>query len=424
MKKPIQRKPAESKEYKSKPASFIKKVNPQIAERQKKHFRAQLKEAVEGIFKEGTYLDKGIERTFKKNKNWRGYEKRVFVESITGMLKNWRLLVALAGLQDKEIFRNFYDLIDIWEWLSNKTKHDDNDRLKERLIRLKKSPAVYYSFPDWQMELFKKEIPHKWEKVLASLNSTAPHTIRLNPIKVSTTEFFEYLDENKIEIEKNESSYYAYDVITYGGIFRTEAFKNGWFELQDAASQEVSVGLEVQPGMRVIDACAGAGGKSLHLATLMQNKGKIIALDTKLYKLQELKRRAARAGASIIEVKEIDSTKVIKRLKETADRVLIDAPCSGTGVYRRNPDAKWRLQPTDIERVLEQQYDILTKYSEMVKVGGKMVYAVCSVLPSEGEKQVERFISENLGWELEKETRFWPDETKCDGFYFARLLKK
>lgn len=424
MKKPEQRKPVQNKTYAKTPNPYLKKVNPQTVERQKKHFRAQLKEAVESVFKEGTYLDKAIEKIFKKNKKWRGYEKRTFVETINGMLKNWRLLVALEGLQDKEIFRNFYDLIDVWEWLSNKTKHDNNEKLKERLIRFKKSPAVYYSFPDWQAELFKKEIPHKWEKVLASLNGTAPHTVRLNPLKASTTEFFEFLNEAQIQIEKNEVSYYAYDVITYGGLFRTEAFKNGWFELQDAASQEVSVGLDVQPGMRVIDACAGAGGKSLHLAALMQNKGKIIALDTKAYKLQELKRRSARAGASIIEAKEIDSTKVIKRLKETADRVLIDAPCTGTGVYRRNPDAKWRLKPEDITRVLEQQYDILTKYSEMVKVGGKMVYATCSVLPSEGEKQVERFINENPGWELEKETRFWPDEVGTDGFYLARIIKK
>ena len=138
-------------------------------------------------------------------------------------------------------------------------------------------------------------------------------------------------------------------------VFSTEAFQRGLFEVQDASSQCVAPFAEVAPGMRVIDACAGAGGKSLHLAAIMENKGQLIALDIHQYKLKELKRRAKRAGAHNIETRLIDSTKVIKKLHQSADRVLIDAPCSGLGVLRRNPDAKWKLNLDFIERITKEQ---------------------------------------------------------------------
>jgi len=124
---------------------------------------------------------------------------------------------------------------------------------------------------------------------------------------------------------------------------KLKLLKKEFFEVQDASSQKVAHALNLEPGLRVIDACAGAGGKTLHIAALMENKGQIIAMDIYGNKLKELKRRAKRAGAHNLETREIDSTKVIKKLHNSADRVLIDAPCTGLGVLRRNPDAKWKL---------------------------------------------------------------------------------
>jgi 16S rRNA (cytosine967-C5)-methyltransferase len=173
--------------------------------------------------------------------------------------------------------------------------------------------------------------------------------------------------------------------------------------------------------MRVVDACAGAGGKSLHLAALMKNKGNIIALDTKEFKLAELKKRAKRAGASIIESRFIDSTKVIKRLKDSADRLLLDVPCSGLGVMRRNPDTKWMLKPNEIENVIHTQREILERFSAICKPGGKMVYATCSILPSEGKNQINWFLEKNNNWELEGEKQYSPLNFDCDGFYMALL---
>jgi len=174
--------------------------------------------------------------------------------------------------------------------------------------------------------------------------------------------------------------------------------------------------------MRVVDACAGSGGKTLHLAALMQNKGRIIAMDTFERKLEDLRKRASRAGADIIETRAITSTKVIKRLSGQADRLLLDVPCSGLGVLKRNPDTKLKLQPDDIDKVRKIQSEILASYPNMVKPGGLMVYATCSVLPSEDEEQVRNFLKNNSSnWDLLEEKRLWPATDGFGGFYMALL---
>ena len=183
-------------------------------------------------------------------------------------------------------------------------------------------------------------------------------------------------------------------------VFVTEAFKDGWFEVQDASSQLVAEFLDVKPGMKVVDTCAGAGGKTLHLASLMENKGLLIAMDIYESKLKKLKVRARRNGVHNFDMRVIDSTKPIKKLHNKADRVLIDAPCSGLGVLRRNPDAKWKLEPEFLDRIRGVQADVLQQYSKIVKPGGKLVYATCSVLPSENQDQVNKFLASDIGKEF------------------------
>ena len=206
-------------------------------------------------------------------------------------------------------------------------------------------------------------------------------------------------------------------------VFKLPTFKEGKFEVQDASSQLVAPFTDVSPGMRVIDACAGGGGKTLHLASLMQNAGHIIAMDNDQRKLDELKRRARRAGATNIETRLIDSTKVIKRLNNSADRVLLDVPCSGLGVLKRNPDAKWKLNLDYIDRVRKIQQDILDRYSQMVKANGKLIYATCSILSSENQHQVNSFLSAHPNFALEEQKQIFPSEG-FDGFYMARMTRK
>jgi 16S rRNA (cytosine967-C5)-methyltransferase len=175
----------------------------------------------------------------------------------------------------------------------------------------------------------------------------------------------------------------------------------------------------------VVDACAGAGGKTLHMASLMQNKGQIIAMDLYESKMKQLKIRAKRNGAFNIEYRIIDSTKVIKKLYDKADRLLIDAPCSGIGVLKRNPDSKWKLQPEFIDNIKQTQKEILQSYCKMVKTGGKMVYATCSVLPSENREQINWFLTTDEGkkFKFVADKSVFAHQSGFDGFYMALLEK-
>jgi 16S rRNA (cytosine967-C5)-methyltransferase len=195
--------------------------------------------------------------------------------------------------------------------------------------------------------------------------------------------------------------------------------------VQDYGSQQIASFMEVEPGMKVIDACAGAGGKSLHLAALMKNKGHILSLDIYEKKLIELQRRARRNGVHIIEAKIIESSKTIKRLKEKADRLLLDVPCTGLGVLRRNPDAKWKLSPSFLEEVKITQQNLLRDYSSMVKPGGKLIYATCSILPSENENQIKTFLDSKEGqvFTLENQKTLLPNDFGYDGFFMAKLKR-
>ncbi|MEO8759943.1 MAG: RsmB/NOP family class I SAM-dependent RNA methyltransferase, partial [Bacteroidia bacterium] len=191
--------------------------------------------------------------------------------------------------------------------------------------------------------------------------------------------------------------------------------------IQDASSQLVATFLRVEPGMTIIDACAGAGGKTLHISALTLNKSKVIAMDIEERKLTELQKRATRAGAKI-DSKLISSTKTITDLNKTADRLLLDVPCSGLGVLKRNPDAKWKLSLERINELKKIQQQILQDYTCMLKVGGLLVYATCSILPSENNKQVELFLANNKNFSFIEDKTIYPSEG-FDGFYMC-LMKR
>jgi len=172
----------------------------------------------------------------------------------------------------------------------------------------------------------------------------------------------------------------------------------------------------------VIHACAGAGGKSLALAARMQGKGRLLAMDIEQWKLDNLQQRAKRAGAGNIETRLISSSKTIKRLADKADFLLLDVPCTGSGVLRRNPDAKWQA-PMRLNELRQLQRDILQRYSKMLAVGGELVYATCSIFPSENEQQVQQFLAERTEFILEQQQQISPAATGFDGFYWARLRR-
>ncbi|THD36631.1 MAG: RsmB/NOP family class I SAM-dependent RNA methyltransferase [Sphingomonas sp.] len=216
----------------------------------------------------------------------------------------------------------------------------------------------------------------------------------------------------------------------------TDAFRSGQVEVQDAGSQMVTLAARVTPGMAVIDLCAGAGGKSLALAAMMNNEGAILATDTDRGRLSRLPPRAERAGASIIETRLLNPNTEAAALADwtaRADVVLIDAPCSGTGTWRRNPEARWRLTPARIERLVDTQRRLLGVAVPLVKPGGALVYIVCSLLDEEGADQLTHFLSAHPDWTAEPPipfgrprgagVRLTPAHDQTDGFFVARLVR-
>lgn len=383
-------------------------------------------QALDAIFEQGQYADKVIERTLKSNPKWGARDRSFIAETTYEMVRWWRLINYLSPSND------YWDLFGTY-WLMQGNAlppWEEFARLKAEKIKGKfeslKNPAILESIPDWLEEIGERELGEKWHAEIQSLNEEAEVVLRVNTLKTTRERLKNLLAADGIQTYIVKGYPDALVLEERQNVFRNPAFKDGLFEVQDASSQLVAAALAVEPGMRVIDACAGAGGKSLHLAALMENKGKVISMDVEEWKLQQAKLRARRNGVSIFEPKLIEGSKTIKRLKESADRLLLDVPCSGLGVLRRNPDTKWKLSPESIEKVLQTQQELLQTYPSMLKPGGQMVYATCSILPSENENQVKKFLESEAGkdFQLIEENKVLAQESGFDGFYIARLLKK
>ena len=386
------------------------------------------------ILNEGKYADKVIQQLLKRDKRW-GSRDRGFVAETTYDIVRWkRLYTEIADVKAPYDRENIWRIFAVWATLRGIKLPDWSyfestplRKIKGRFDELSKTRKFKESIPDWLDELGVKELGESvWTKEIAALNEQADVVLRVNTLNTSKEKLQALLFDDGIETESIKGYASALKLTERANVFQTESFKKGYFEVQDASSQLVAEFLDVKPGMRVVDTCAGAGGKALHLASLMENKGQIIALDIYAHKLNELKRRAKRDGAWNIETRPIESTKVIKKLYDKADRVLIDAPCSGLGVLRRNPDAKWKLQPEFIENIKATQQDILQQYSRIVKAGGKLVYATCSILPSENKEQVDKFLTSDLGKDFTfvKDKSILSHISGYDGFYMALLEKK
>jgi 16S rRNA (cytosine967-C5)-methyltransferase len=387
---------------------------------------------IRDVIKEGTNLDKALEKVMKANKKWNFRNRTYIYETCSDMIRYWRLIATAADADKNFTDNQFYRIYAAWFVFRDKElpmlpafKEVNTDTIEQRLRKYQKITKIRESYPDWMDELGRAQLGASWDKMAIALNEEPKMVLRANTLKTTVTKLIEILAEHRIESNIIPWSPNAVELVYRRNVFRLPEFKEGYFEVQDGASQMVADFLQVKPGMRAIDACAGTGGKSLHLAALMQNKGRLIALDNKAFKLEELKKRARRAGVSIIEAKEIESTKTAKRLSNTADRLLLDLPCSGLGVLRRNPDAKWKLQPHEITNLIDQQREIMERFAPTVKSGGKMVYATCSILPMEGEDQVKWFMEKHgEHWILEGEKRYSPTQFDADGFYMALLVKK
>ncbi|RYD85647.1 MAG: RsmB/NOP family class I SAM-dependent RNA methyltransferase [Verrucomicrobiaceae bacterium] len=278
------------------------------------------------------------------------------------------------------------------------------------------------SIPDWLDALGVEELGEEaWAKELTALNERAPVYLRVNTLRGTRAAAVEWLAGYNIVATEVEGLPDAL-VLAPGKALPKTLRLDGRVEIQDAGSQLIAPLVNPQPGERVIDACSGAGGKSLHLAALMGAEGRVFAMDVEPKKLAELERRAKRANANkCISAKEITAA-TTKDFAQIADRLLIDAPCSGLGTLKRQPDLKWRLKPAALERVRGIQKELLGSYPAMLKPGGTLVYATCSILPSENRGAIDSIL-DGGGFELVSEHSISPAAMGYDGFYSAVLRK-
>jgi len=367
------------------------------------------------------HADRVVEKILKQDPRWGSRDRKFVAETIYDIIRWKRLFEACAGPGHWQLFACWliHHNIELPYW--PELAECDVQKIKEK-SDWAHSRAVRESIPDWMDEIGQQSLGAGWEKELSALNRTAPVTLRCNTLKVTRRELADALYNEGFETTASDNFPDALQLSKRANVFRTQAFRDGLFEVQDAGSQEIAPFCKANAGMRIIDACAGGGGKTLHLAAITGNKGRIIALDTEDWKLQELKKRARRAGISTIETRAITDRKVIKRLQGQADRLLLDVPCSGLGVLKRNPDAKWKLSPESIAGTIRLQEEILEEYPIMLKPGGEMVYATCSILPQENENQIRRFLELHKEFQLLEEKHLLPSGG-TDGFYMARLRK-
>ena len=389
---------------------------------------------LDGTFNQNFYADKTIEKILKSDKRW-GSRDRGFIAETSYEIIRWkRLYSQISETKSPYKYGELWKMFSVWAVLKGiplpnwkEFENTPTRRIKGKFDSLVKIRKFRESIPDWLDRTGCDELgENRWTSELSALNEKANVIIRANSLKINVNDLRKELQKEDIQVEKINGFPEALKLRERKNLFKTKAFQNGYFELQDASSQLVAPFLKAEKGMKICDVCAGAGGKTLHLSAITENKGQIIAMDIFKNKLFELKRRAKRNNAFNIETRLIENNKSIKRLHGKIDRLLIDAPCSGLGVLRRNPDSKWKLSQNFLDKIKDTQQEILKRYSPMLKENGKLVYATCSILPSENELQIKKFLKTEQGkkFKVEDEKKISPAQSGFDGFYMARLSFK
>lgn len=301
--------------------------------------------------------------------------------------------------------------------------------------------AVTHSHPHWLVERWIASFGLRETLELCRAdNGIAPLTIRVNRLKANREEVIRHLQENGFSAERTKFSPDGLALSHAGrGLRELPAYREGWIQVQDEASQLVSRLLNPQPGEKILDACAGAGVKTTHLAEMMKNQGIIRAVDVSARKIEVLIANADRMGVSIVVPQVRDLRQDFEaRCRGVFDGVLLDVPCSGLGTLRRNPEIKWRIRPDDIQRQADLQKRLLDRVAEAVRPGGRLLYSTCSVMPEENEHVIADFLSRHADFcrlridsvippTMLTEQGFFrtrPDLQGMDGFFGALLQRR
>jgi 16S rRNA (cytosine967-C5)-methyltransferase len=281
----------------------------------------------------------------------------------------------------------------------------------EALERPSMPAAMRGNFPEWLHSYLERAFGGRLHEEMAALNAEAPLDLRVNRLKGDRETARVALRHEDIKATPTPWSPVGLRVRERIPLSTLDAFREGLLEVQDEGSQLAALLADARPGMRVVDFCAGAGGKTLALAAEMRNRGHLVACDVSAHRLERATQRLRRAGASIVQRQPLSShrDKWVKRHAGSFDRVLVDAPCTGIGTWRRNPDAKWRLKPEDVTELAALQADILASAQRLVKPGGRLIYVTCSLLAEENELQVERFLGQHADFKLVPVAQVWAE---------------
>ena len=385
---------------------------------------------LEQVLVDGAYAHQVLELLLQSNKKWGARDRSFIAEHFYAIVRYQRLYGYAVGIESIStraeawlVLGTYFCTQDIvlpaWqEWLDI-----DEVNVAERIAEGNTIRKIKESVPDWLDTMASSEMGEVWDSVLPILNTRAPLCIRVNTLKATKEAVINFLQKETIAYKTVKDLPDALLIDSKKNLTNTVAYKSGWFEIQDISSQQVAPLLDVHLGLRVLDACAGAGGKSLHIAALMQNVGDLIAIDVEPEKLKQLEIRSKRNGANIIRPILYNSG-LEKEYKKYADRLLLDVPCTGLGVLRRQPDTKWKLTPERVTELTQLQADILDRYSTMVAVGGIIVYATCSILPAEGERQIANFTARNEAFKTVAELKIMPTIDGGDGFYICKMIRE
>ncbi|MBF0354531.1 MAG: RsmB/NOP family class I SAM-dependent RNA methyltransferase [Alphaproteobacteria bacterium] len=302
---------------------------------------------------------------------------------------------------------------------------------KERLDHADMPDWVKYEYPEWLDQKFRARFGERFAEEMRALLLPARLDLRVNALKATREEAIAALALEGITATPTDLSPWGLRLAERVNLMASKVFKDGLVEVQDEGSQLVAQLVDAQPGMVVCDFCAGAGGKTLALASMMNNKGRLVACDVSEGRLLRSADRLKRAGVHNVtrHVLDAQGAKWLKRQAGSFDRVLVDAPCTGTGTWRRNPDAKWKLTPEDLSELVVKQAEILERASRLVKPGGRLVYVTCSLLAEENDMQIDAFLQKTPGFRKEPVDsvqdylRLSPLGNGTDGFFAAKLVR-
>jgi 16S rRNA (cytosine967-C5)-methyltransferase len=403
------------------------------------HARARLNQASEALERALEFVhpaDKVLERYFKEHRGMGSKDRGACAEAVYSVLRHLRLyrhLVEAAGLDVEPRTLVGAWLLDAAGWSARALEEAGFTRDAAALVRAVRTTdrkalpfAVRHSLPDDLAELLIHQFGDDTEDVVRALNAQAPVDLRVNTYKTTREALRERLlatlGKDGVAVEPVPGAPAALRLSKRGALWSLPEFKQGLFEMQDAGSQRLAPLLDPQPGERVLDLCAGAGGKTLHLATLMRNSGQVFACDINEARLAKLSPRLARAGLSNIQMRAIEGVQdpMLRAQRGSFDAVLVDAPCSGLGTLRRNPDLKWR--PLDLEGLRRTQRALLEEALRQIKPGGRVVYATCSLLDEENDAIVDA-VAAATGAVVEERLHLLPHRDGTDGFFAARLRR-